>query len=409
MPGIETVRHSVVEPLPVFLELDKVRRAAIHHAAEMGVDQVLGRTIESSRKAVIDLRDEVANNRYSEIQSSNSGGYVRYKLEQEQIIKLQGNDALKLDVSVAVCIPKTEEQLREDEEARRRKLRPPQQIPGDSAVFFNPSTGTPNVWYWRSPEGQYEFFDNSGFHPATGEELVPITKEVAMAWRLQSEQVKLARIAGDKCDELAANPYDLQRPRELHGVKLSILRLNADEAVVSCETALAQEPKNLRYAYQLGRALHSENPDAAIRYYTKATRGNYAAAFDNLGWSLIKKNKRAEGKAILLQGADLGDPSCMYSLADIGEREAKTKGNIRPDRRVMDLYRQAAELGHAEARQRLKRSVKRRPRGPQDAERRRLEQEEARAAWAQQSERRRREQAEAAEMFFDILGSIIRR
>ena len=141
--GIETVRHSVVEPLPVFLELDKVRRAAIHHAAEMGVDQVLGRTIQSSREAVIDLRDEVANSRYSEIQSSNSGGYVRYKIEQEQIIKLQGNDALKLDVSVTVCIPKTEEQIREEEEARQRKLRPPQQISGDSAVFFNPSTGDP--------------------------------------------------------------------------------------------------------------------------------------------------------------------------------------------------------------------------------------------------------------------------
>ena len=203
---------------------------------------------------------------------------------------------------------------------------------------------------------------------------MPITKEVAMAWRLQSEQVKLARSAGDKCDELAANPYDLQRPRELRGVKLSILKLNADEAVESCETALAQDPKNLRYAYQLGRALHSENPDAAIRYYTKATRGNYAAAFDNLGWSLIKKKKRAEGKAILLQGADLGDPSCMYSLADIGEREAKGKGNIRPNRRVIDLYRQAAELGHAEARQRLQEISEEETAQAQEAERRRLEQ-----------------------------------
>jgi hypothetical protein len=39
--------------------------------------------------------------------------------------------------------------------------------------FFSP-TGKPLVWYYRSPNGEYEFFDQSGLYPGTGEPLRPI-------------------------------------------------------------------------------------------------------------------------------------------------------------------------------------------------------------------------------------------
>ena len=45
-------------------------------------------------------------------------------------------------------------------------------------MFFDPLTGEPAVWYWKSPTGSYELFDNEGYHPVTGDRLLPITKDV---------------------------------------------------------------------------------------------------------------------------------------------------------------------------------------------------------------------------------------
>jgi hypothetical protein len=35
----------------------------------------------------------------------------------------------------------------------------------------------------RTASGEYQFYDNSGYHPETGEPLSIITKEVIEAWR----------------------------------------------------------------------------------------------------------------------------------------------------------------------------------------------------------------------------------
>ena len=43
---------------------------------------------------------------------------------------------------------------------------------------FDPVTGEPRVWYWRSDKGEYSFYNNPGFQPSTGEPLIVITKEV---------------------------------------------------------------------------------------------------------------------------------------------------------------------------------------------------------------------------------------
>jgi hypothetical protein len=36
--------------------------------------------------------------------------------------------------------------------------RPPRQVDLKSYELFDPLTGDPRVWYWRSDEGKYEFF-----------------------------------------------------------------------------------------------------------------------------------------------------------------------------------------------------------------------------------------------------------
>jgi len=43
--------------------------------------------------------------------------------------------------------------------------------------FFDPITGKPRLWYYKSSDGSYEFFDRFGKHPGTGNDLRPIDQE----------------------------------------------------------------------------------------------------------------------------------------------------------------------------------------------------------------------------------------
>lgn len=73
--------------------------------------------------------------------------------------------------------------------AQQREIaeRPPQRIvDADKFVFFDPKTGNARAWYWRSPEGAYEFYDNRGFQPRTGDPLKPVTNAVLAAWSKQA-------------------------------------------------------------------------------------------------------------------------------------------------------------------------------------------------------------------------------
>ena len=64
----------------------------------------------------------------------------------------------------------------------------PQAIATPNPVFFDPRSGEPIVWYYKDKENIFEIFDLMGFHPDTGEELLPVTKEVAEKWKEQAEE-----------------------------------------------------------------------------------------------------------------------------------------------------------------------------------------------------------------------------
>ncbi len=44
-------------------------------------------------------------------------------------------------------------------------------------------TGEPIVWFSKNTGGSIELFDLMGFHPITGEELLPITRDVVETWK----------------------------------------------------------------------------------------------------------------------------------------------------------------------------------------------------------------------------------
>ena len=162
---------------------------------------------------------------------------------------------------------------------------------------FDPVSGNPRVWYWRSDKGDYEFYNNPGFQPRTGEPLLLFTKDAVAqvmkdtetrqkqleAERLQREKESRERTerakaekrkqaaqeesdkqkrdeqrvretqAGSRCDELAGNPTDPKKSG--NGVSSDVLKVQARDAIASCEIAVQQSPNELRFQYQLARAI----------------------------------------------------------------------------------------------------------------------------------------------------------
>ena len=85
--------------------------------------------------------------------------------------------------------PEILERLREYEKGKR-----PTRIESGDPTFFDPRTGEPIVWHVRNQRGDIELFDLMGFHPNSGEELVPVTREVAALWKERSQRQPPKRI-----------------------------------------------------------------------------------------------------------------------------------------------------------------------------------------------------------------------
>lgn len=70
----------------------------------------------------------------------------------------------------------------------------PSRITARPAEFFDPRTSEPIVWYVEHG-GEIEIFDLLGYHPETGEELLPVTPEIVDRWNAQQANAKRKRPA----------------------------------------------------------------------------------------------------------------------------------------------------------------------------------------------------------------------
>jgi uncharacterized protein (UPF0147 family)/signal transduction histidine kinase len=95
------------------------------------------------------------------------------------------------------CRPLTPQIIEKLEEYRSGHR--PTQITSNDPRFFDAVTGEPVIWYSKSDQGEIELFDLMGFHPKTGEELIPITRQVAEDWKTQNENA-VRRAAGRVAD-----------------------------------------------------------------------------------------------------------------------------------------------------------------------------------------------------------------
>lgn len=74
-------------------------------------------------------------------------------------------------------------------------------IPGQA--YFDPLTGTPLKWFSRTGTGDWEFHDEPGYHPQTGQTLSPFTREVAAEYGTWLEEQKARTAAQAESDRVA--------------------------------------------------------------------------------------------------------------------------------------------------------------------------------------------------------------
>jgi hypothetical protein len=56
----------------------------------------------------------------------------------------------------------------------------------------------------------------------------------------------------------------------------------AKQAIEACSLAAQQNPAELRYEYQMARAMEAQVPEKAVEIHKKLAGQKYPAAFDNL-------------------------------------------------------------------------------------------------------------------------------
>ncbi len=406
-----------------------ITRDTVFYRSKPGIDPATGRQCRPLTAGVLEkLREYEKGKRPNHVNSAEpvfydvrSGDaaiwYSRGPEAKISLFDLMGFDP-ETGEELLPITPKIVAEWKGQRDDELRKQRPPKQIDPNNAVFFDPASGKPQVWFWRGPDGEYEFYDNAGYHPRTGEALTVVNKGVVDAWkqhvkdtlrREKEERLKRDKEesdrnereaqkmrAGSMCDQAAANPADPRKPSEVPGVRYEELKEAAAKALEICRVAMVSFPSELRYTYQYARALGFSEPEEAIVIYRKLTRQGYPAAFDNLGSLLLqRKDRKSFNEAINVfnEGVRIGDPDSMVTLSALIVRGYYGVEN--PYDYSLKLLRDAAALGHPGAKLAIEKM-----------ETERQQQQQNRAS--QQQQQQMQEQI-MLELFRNILGGAIRR
>ena len=73
---------------------------------------------------------------------------------------------------------------------RTRLNEPLNQVDPATHNWFDANTGWPMLWYYRSPQGQSEFYMRPAIHPLYQVELQPVTVEFRHQWEQEQSELK---------------------------------------------------------------------------------------------------------------------------------------------------------------------------------------------------------------------------
>ena len=154
-----------------------------------------------------------------------------------------------------------------------------------------------------------------------------------------------------KCDQLAANPEDLER--KAPGVSWG--NMNAAAAIRACSEAIKQSPGLPRIQYQFARSLHKgEQFQEALRIYHELSEKDYVSAQTGIAWMYLNGQGVAKDDTEALKwyrkAAEQGSAQAQNSLGWMYENG---RGVAKDDTEALKWYRKAAEQGHASAQSNL--------------------------------------------------------
>ena len=110
--------------------------------------------------------------------------------------------------------------------------------------WFNPLTGTPELWYHQNSDGTFEFYNKDGFDPNTSEPLKAVTKEVHNAWR---EKTRVPTVQPG-LNEKERRVEELKSLINL-GLNVSPGKKNVALVIESGKTAGGVSPENTLYGH----------------------------------------------------------------------------------------------------------------------------------------------------------------
>lgn len=158
--------------------------------------------------------------------------------------------------------------------------------------------------------------------------------------------------------DLTPDPCDVQAADHLDPDGVGLARfaneIEPDAALQACEAAVAREPQNARFHYQLGRALNAlRRYDEARAAWDTAREMGHARASYAIGNAILNQAQQTGGStseaapdealAYYREGVDLGDPYAFYALGRQMVRHGKTKQD---QLKGYDLMMRALEVGH---------------------------------------------------------------
>jgi len=161
--------------------------------------------------------------------------------------------------------------------------------------------------------------------------------------------------------DLTPDPCDLQAADHLDPEGVGLARfaneIAPEAALLACQAAVAREPQNGRFHYQLGRAYAAlRRHDEARTEWDTARKLGHSRASYAIGNAIVNEARETGGSALeaapeeamayYREGVELGDPYAFYALG----RQMVRFGKTGQDRlRGYDLLMRALEVGHTYA------------------------------------------------------------
>jgi hypothetical protein len=175
--------------------------------------------------------------------------------------------------------PVTPEVIRNLKLIQKGEFRP---IDPKNAQFFNPITGEAQVWYYQYPDGGLEFYDKPGYHPITGEQLKPATKQIYFEWQEKEKAKKSSEMAIQQEQTVgkSENDKDAKKSKEQQ-----IARGSKTPIVDEKERRL----KEFKSLINKGVASYPDKPNVAMIIESKKTESGNSP--DNTFYSLLRSEK----------------------------------------------------------------------------------------------------------------------